>query len=656
MSEGEQAGGRKETTARSAPGMAQSWALLGMLFLLGLVVQHALGGQITAPGGRRVSFVVAGLLVFAATVAAGLRPRWLNRLASNRFAVPCLLALTGLSVLGTLILQGEPPAVLERAYGELTAPIRSLFLDDLFHSIGFAAVMGAGAGGLALTLCRRRRLTLRRAGALGAHAGLLVVLAGAAVGNVWVVKGRLELREGERAEHFQLDLGGGRVGRVPLGFAVALEDFEIDFYEPEYELVVLRQADDGREPLAEIDPAQPDRQALEELGLRIVGFWPDHRRRELVEPLANAAEPARPAVPAALGLELPGEEGSATHWLLADAGGRSQRLALDDSALVFVWSAEQAERIAAAAAGGPASPHRLLLGDQQRPVRVGQQIELPDGRALRVLRFWPDFVIDPQTKKPTNRSQQPRNPVLEVELPERDGPRRAWLFARFPDFHHRGQDHPLAGVRYSYEPAAAEPPAALVVGERRALWRLTDGAVVERRPLAAGDAIALSGRELRVAALWPAARRRLIDESASERQRNPLLRLARRGSDQTAELRPGRPLRLGDGRVAALVSARGEPVRDYLSRLSIWEGPAGGRRKVAEELVEVNYPLEHRGFVFYQADYRPDDPHWSGFQVVRDSGLGLVYAGFGIHLTGVLLVVFGPVMLRRWRRRQGADR
>lgn len=654
MSEGEQAAGRKETPARSAPGMAQSWALLGMLFLLGLVVQHALGGQITAPGGRRVPFVVAGLLVFVATVAAGLRPRWLNWLASNRLAVPSLLALTGLSVLGTLILQGEPPAVLEQAYGDLAAPIRSLFLDDLFHSIGFAAILGAGAGGLALTLCRRRRLTLRRAGALGAHAGLLVVLAGAAVGNVWVVKGRLELREGQRAEHFQLDLGGGRVGRVPLGFAVELEDFEIDFYEPEYELVVLRQADGGRVPLAEIDPTAPDQEALQEQGLRMVGFWPDHRQRERVEPLAEATEPARPEAPAALGLEPLEGAGSDTHWLLADAAGRSQRLVLGGDALVFVWSAEQAERIAAAAAGGPDSPHRLLLGDQQRPVRVGQQLELDDGRTLRVVRFWPDFVIDPQTKKPTNRSEQARNPVLEVELPERDGPRRAWLFARFPDFHHRGRDHPLAGVRYAYEPAAVEPPAALVVGELSALWRLADGRVVERRPLAAGDEIALGGRALRVAALWPAARRRLIDESASERQRNPVLRLARRGSDQTAELRPGRPLRLGGGRVAALVSSRGEPVRDYLSRLSIWEGPAGERRKVAEELVEVNYPLAHRGFVFYQADYRPDDPSWSGFQVVRDSGLGLVYAGFGIHLAGVLLVVFGPVLLRRWRRRRGA--
>jgi len=156
---------------------------------------------------------------------------------------------------------------------------------------------------------------------------------------------------------------------------------------------------------------------------------------------------------------------------------------------------------------------------------------------------------------------------------------------------------------------------------------------------------------LRLAALLRPARRRTVEESAGSREVNPLLRV-RLPSGRTVDVRPGKPVRYSRDRFLVLAPGKGETVRDYLSTVTVLEE---GRPVRERQLVEVNSPLSHGGFSIYQADYRPEDPTYSGFQVVRDPGLYVVYLGFAANLLGVVLAIWGPRWQRRRRRREGGE-
>jgi len=102
--------------------------------------------------------------------------------------------------------------------------------------------------------------------------------------------------------------------------------------------------------------------------------------------------------------------------------------------------------------------------------------------------------------------------------------------------------------------------------------------------------------------------------------------------------------------VLGLTQKEGESVRDYLSVLSVIENG----QKVLTKTIEVNVPLHYGGLSFYQNDYRPDDPTFSGFQVVKDPGVWLVYLGLLLNAAGVICSLLIHPMTKRKRSPQGS--
>lgn len=77
-------------------------------------------------------------------------------------------------------------------------------------------------------------------------------------------------------------------------------------------------------------------------------------------------------------------------------------------------------------------------------------------------------------------------------------------------------------------------------------------------------------------------------------------------------------------------------VKDYKSTLRILKGAT----VVKEKTIEVNLPLSHEGYTFYQTGYDPKDPSWTSLQVVRDPGVPVVYAGFLLMIVGLTAVFY----------------
>ena len=67
-----------------------------------------------------------------------------------------------------------------------------------------------------------------------------------------------------------------------------------------------------------------------------------------------------------------------------------------------------------------------------------------------------------------------------------------------------------------------------------------------------------------------------------------------------------------------------------------------------QAVIRVNHPIGHRGFRIYQLGYNPDDPAWSALLLVKDPGIPVVYAGFGLLVVGLITTLY----LAPWQTRQ----
>ncbi len=112
------------------------------------------------------------------------------------------------------------------------------------------------------------------------------------------------------------------------------------------------------------------------------------------------------------------------------------------------------------------------------------------------------------------------------------------------------------------------------------------------------------------------------------------------------------PVFLNKGEIALIIDKRDREAKEYRSLVAIIENGVEQRRA----LVEVNHPLKHKGFAFYQANFDPQNPGYSGIQTVRDPGLGFVYTGFVMMSLGVVFIFYiRPRLVQAGRKRQEAS-
>ena len=61
---------------------------------------------------------------------------------------------------------------------------------------------------------------------------------------------------------------------------------------------------------------------------------------------------------------------------------------------------------------------------------------------------------------------------------------------------------------------------------------------------------------------------------------------------------------------------------------------------VKSQVIEVNEPLLYGGYRFYQTDYDPDRPNYSGVGVSREPGLYVIYFGFYCLVIGIFMMLY----------------
>lgn len=96
-------------------------------------------------------------------------------------------------------------------------------------------------------------------------------------------------------------------------------------------------------------------------------------------------------------------------------------------------------------------------------------------------------------------------------------------------------------------------------------------------------------------------------------------------------------------REGALVFERREDeVKSFLSHVSILDGNRRQRARIA-----VNEPFTYGGWTFYQVNYDPRDPSYSGLEAVRDPGVAWVFLGFTLICLGVFYMFYVEPRLKK---------
>jgi hypothetical protein len=255
---------------------------------------------------------------------------------------------------------------------------------------------------------------------------------------------------------------------------------------------------------------------------------------------------------------------------------------------------------------------------------------LPGGDSFRLKAIYPDFTLRP---RPATAGSG--EPALEVAL---DG-RREWLF---PGGRLDGAGGRVAVLFDRALPKAPEVQTAVLVSaaERKVLVRRPEGE--SAFPLQGG--LALAGGLVHFGDLLPSASRQAEYTTRSEEWRNPAVLLEvmedGRGREVLLSAHEGGALRLARG--GALVFERREDeVKAFRSEVTALAGASSQKA-----VVTVNDPFTFGGWTFYQANYDPKDPSYSGFEAVKDPGVPWVFLGFALISAGVAYMFYVEPRMR----------
>jgi cytochrome c biogenesis protein ResB len=228
------------------------------------------------------------------------------------FGSPMLLysllpVLVVVSVIGTLIPQGETAAAYAERFGGWSRLLLGLRLDDLYHSSGFSVLLALLGLNIASCTWNRRAACARRQDVLLTHVSILLILTGGLVTAVKGERGDLPLTVGQTRDWIE---SGTRV--VGLPFTVRLNKFTVERYGSAGNHLSIACPEEGWAETLEVQPGQSVRLRSADVTVKVLGYYPDFVITH-EGPATRSQAPNNPA----LRLELRDKQGTQKQWVFA---------------------------------------------------------------------------------------------------------------------------------------------------------------------------------------------------------------------------------------------------------------------------------------------------------------------------------------------------
>jgi len=589
------------------------------------------------------------------------RKRLFQIMTAKAFAVAIMVWLLAFAGLGTFFIQTGSEEELIAAYGpRFSGMVFLAGVNDIFHSLWFGGFLILLALSLTLVVIKRRSWRFPDWGNLFSHLGVVLILLGGFIGHFFGFKGFMGLYVGKASNQVsQASMGIKTEQLKELDFSVLLEDFQIELYEPVYNIYLYQGDGDSFQVKRVYDlKKNSDWNKVDGSGLkfRLVNIYPDYSlQTELKESPNGKGLPA-------IRVDLNEGQAEKTAVLFAATAERQAITILPQGLQArFFWEPRPLKEITGAYDEN--SPSHVIVFEksdccprQEIEVKPGGKYLVSHGGLyeLKVLDYFPDFTYDLGSRKAQNRSRDPKNPALHLEITETATNTRQerWLFAKVPEFgktHGMGETGP--GLTYRFRASSLPPEKELVlIGKTREAVVLENGKEKNRFQLpAAGQPI--PGTNISSFKIFASAELVQKPESRSGLWNNPMVELeVKQGTITETRFLPagkGQYAILPDERYALALKSNPDDVKSFRSKLAVLKND----RKIFDQTVSVNHPLHFQGYGFYQSKYNKDDPAYSGILVDKDPGLWLVWTGFGMVCAGLVFVFYlKPIFISRRMR------
>lgn len=632
-----------------------------ILFLISNIYEAFYNSSLSTRFESIWAVYIIGLLVvllpitFLALVRREILARWAR---SINLGILLIIAVTVATIFGTLVFQKRMPQDYIAAYGESLYRIFATFhFVDLFHSVWFVNVLFVLVVNIAYCYISRRTFNLRHLGGYVLHFGIVVSIAGACVGYVYGVKGVIQLNENDRVDSF---ISRAQTGppRIHLGYELVLDDFTIEWYEPKYLVMTYQVGQFGGNLISSLNVEKKKEQTVAEAGVRFEvldfsenGWEAGIGDRDLPDMPAESPSGAAPYPIVNITIEdltlrrMTMDEAKASGWLAAyhDRQYRFRNVFETDAEVVFHWS--RPPELTDILEGTGDGTEETEQGGNLIVYRHGgntRTVEVEPGKAyrlegtpfvVRVTGYYPDFRID--AGKPYSASDQPRNPAVSVEVTDTENPetqyKPSYLFARQELRGMMHRENLPEGLELEFEAGRASPAGGtrvFIIGEDEKVYVTSGSVLTGESPIELGTPIPFESSDH---SLLLSVQEFYRDE--------PLCRLVvyEGGAADTMVVSPlfDDPIRHRNTQFVTTFQ-RERDILDYKSRVRVFEDG----EELFARTIEVNHPLVYGGYAIYQQSYDEVDWTWTGFEVVRDPGLWIVYFGFIMMCLGSIYVFY----------------
>ena len=190
----------------------------------------------------------------------------------------------------------------------------------------------------------------------------------------------------------------------------------------------------------------------------------------------------------------------------------------------------------------------------------------------------------------------------------------------------------------------------LINGKTQLLYELANKKITSK-PIVINESQSIPGRSkssFTIISIFPdAAYLESKPATRNESQENPVARLsvnrdtwseAKDAFLYPSTKRPGGQYTIeGTDYILALESMKDQETKFWESGLSVVNNDGS---LMKQKSIRVNEPLKYKGYRFYQTDYDPNNPNYSGIGISYTPGLYLIYFGFWVLVIGVFVLFY----------------
>ncbi|MEW6457018.1 MAG: cytochrome c biogenesis protein ResB [Acidobacteriota bacterium] len=622
----------------------ESFLILLILALFVNLCQIIYKSYIQTIQNRTIILVIFGFVFFPLlTFFYFMRDEIFTYLKSVKFAISLFMLITFFTILGTFLVQDQPFEFYQKYLGNFFSKIAILFfLDTIYRNWWFNFFLIILSFSLFFCTVTKKKLNWKELGFYLNHFGIIVILLGALIGHIWGVKGYMDMFIGETKNKINIVERGVKTNKfVNLGFEVELVKFRIEEYNPEYR-VLLYKHKPGKDTYKLAISYKPEERTLNKIpgsfhSFKILDYYPDFERIEIIS--KKSEKPLNPV------LKFSVEKNGTINekWIFLNEDKSYFDLS-SNFAIHFLWEKDD-EFLRNLSYEEQAGKNLLEISQNS----MKEEIYVENGKEykygdfiIRILGFYPDFTYDAERKQALSLSDEPKNPALRIEIEDSKAKEtnRIWIFAKVGGFERQSLFNNRLNLRYKYlEHKRGVKTHLVFLGKTKEILRFGREKNVSI-PMKPEEKIEIDGSKISFLDVYPEAERKEIYRSKSSNPLNPAVLIGVYSGDNKEQyLLVGNnpePIFLENGKFAISFERKSDEIKDYVSTLKVYKND----KEMKSTEVEVNHPLKFEGYEFYQSNYDPKNPEYSGIQIVKDPGVNVVWLGFVMLFLGLLHIFF----------------